>query len=64
MTKDEQITYWVEESDRDALVMQSLFENGHHTWALFVGHLVLEKLMKALYVKKVDTQVPRVHNLL
>jgi HEPN domain-containing protein len=64
MTKDEHIAYWVEESDRDLLAMQSLFENQHLTWALFVGHLVLEKLLKALYVKKADIQVPRVHNLL
>ncbi|MFH0726973.1 MAG: HEPN domain-containing protein [Pseudomonadota bacterium] len=64
MTRDEHIVYWVEEADKDASVMQSLFENGHYTWALFVGHLVLEKLLKALYVKKVDIQVPRIHNLL
>jgi len=34
--------------------MQSLLENRHYTWALFVGHLVLEKLLKALYVKNAD----------
>jgi HEPN domain-containing protein len=44
--------------------MQSLVENRHYTWALFVGHLVLEKLLKALYVKNVGLQVPRIHNLL
>jgi HEPN domain-containing protein len=44
--------------------MRSLFENGHRTWALFVGHLVLEKLLKALYVKNVSDQTPRTHNLL
>jgi HEPN domain-containing protein len=64
MTKDEQIAYWVEESDRDKAVMHSLLESRHYTWALFVGHLVLEKLLKALYVKNADLQVPRIHNLL
>jgi HEPN domain-containing protein len=64
MTRDEQIAYWVEESERDKTVMHSLIENRHYTWALFVGHLVLEKLLKALYVKNVGLQVPQVHNLL
>ena len=64
MTRDEQIAYWVEESERDSAVMQSLLENRHYTWALFVGHLILEKLLKALYVKNVGLQVPRIHNLL
>ena len=64
MTRDEQIAYWIEESDRDSAVMRSLFENRHYTWTLFVGHLVLEKLLKALYVKNAGLQVPRIHNLL
>jgi HEPN domain-containing protein len=48
----------------DFAAMESLFSNGHYVWALFVGHLVIEKLLKALYVKRVDPQVPRSHNLL
>ena len=43
--------------------MRSLFENEHRTWALFIGHLVLEKLLKAFYVKNVDIKVPHIHNL-
>jgi HEPN domain-containing protein len=64
MTMDEHIAYWLAESDKDLAVIESLFENGHYTWALFVGHLVLEKILKALYVKKVNIQVPRIHHLL
>ena len=29
----------------------SLFEKSHYTWALFIGHLVIEKLLKALYMQ-------------
>lgn len=29
-----------------------------------MGHLVLEKLLKAIYVERVDINVPRVHDLL
>ncbi|MCD6585879.1 MAG: HEPN domain-containing protein [Desulfobacteraceae bacterium] len=63
MSRDKYVTYWFEESEKDASAMMSLFENGHRTWALFVGHLVLEKLLKALYVKNINIQVPRIHNL-
>ena len=63
MTKDELVRDWVEQSDRDVPVMESLFSNGHYVWALFVGHLVVEKLLKAYYIKQVDTNVPYIHNL-
>lgn len=29
----------------------------------FLGHLVIEKLLKAYYVKTVDADYPRIHNL-
>lgn len=63
MTKEEVIHDWVEQSDMDLPVMESLFSNGHYVWALFVGHLVVEKLLKAYYVKKMDVKIPRSHNL-
>lgn len=64
MTRDEHIAYWLTESDKDMAVMESLFAGDHYTWALFVGHLALEKILKALYVKQVEIQVPRIHHLL
>jgi HEPN domain-containing protein len=63
MSHDKYAAYWFEESEKDALVMKSLLKSGHYTWALFVGHLVLEKLLKAVYVKTVSIQAPRTHNL-
>lgn len=43
--------------------MGSLFKNGHYVWALFLGHLILEKLLKAIYAKEVDTNIPYTHDL-
>lgn len=63
MERDELVHHWVEQSDRDLPVMETLFANGHYVWALFVGHLVTEKLLKAYYIKKVDTNVPFIHDL-
>lgn len=57
------IEYWINSSDRDYEVMNSLFEKKHYVWTLFLGHLVLEKLLKALYVKQVGVAVPYTHDL-
>ena len=64
MTKKEIIGYWIKTSDKDFKVMESLFNNKHYTWALFVGHLVIEKLLKAYYIKSIGMKVPFIHNLL
>jgi len=63
MESDEIVRYWIESSNDDYRVMQSLFDNGHYVWALFLSHLVVEKLLKAYHVKTVDTNYPRIHNL-
>lgn len=64
MTKNEIIEHWLSSSDNDYRVVESLFDNGHYVWALFVAHLVLEKLLKAHYVKQKDDNVPFSHDLL
>ncbi len=64
MKRDEIIRYWLDLSDVDYQAMGSLFKSGHYVWALFIAHLVVEKILKAYYVKKVDGNVPRIHDLL
>jgi len=63
MTKEDIINYWLNSSAEDYEVMNNLFEKGHYVWALFVGHLVLEKLLKAHYVKHISSDVPYLHDL-
>ena len=40
-------------------------EAKQYTWALFIGHLVLEKLLKAMYAKTHQDKPypPKIHNL-
>lgn len=64
MTRDEHLQFWLSEADKDFDVMNSLLNSGHYTWSLFIGHLVLEKLLKALFVANVGIDVPRIHHLL
>lgn len=63
MTRDELIKYWVSSSDKGYKTMNHLFQSGDYSWALFVGHLVIEKLLKAIYVKNIDDNVPFIHDL-
>ena len=63
MRKDELIKYWIDSSDRDFLAMGHLYEKGDYSWSLFVGHLVIEKLLKAWYVQNISNTPPFVHDL-
>jgi len=64
MPNTKMISYWVNSSDRDYQVMIDLFKKGHYTWSLFIGHLVIEKLLKAVYSKKYIKNPPLIHDLL
>lgn len=55
--------YWTESSNNDFDTMLSMYKTKHYDWALFIGHLSMEKLLKALYVKKHKTHAPLIHNL-
>ena len=43
--------------------MLNLLKSEDNHWALFMGHLVIEKLLKALYVKNKDNNIPKIHDL-
>lgn len=64
MDKADYINYWRESAEHDLASMYSIFQTGKYDWALFVGHLALEKVLKALWIKN-NTQnfPPKIHNL-
>lgn len=64
MTDKEIVNYWISSADKDYKAMISLCNNHHYVWALFLGHIVLEKLLKAFYVKNIDVNVPYTHDLI
>jgi HEPN domain-containing protein len=57
------IEYWMNSSDKDYKTMVDLFKTKNYHWSLFIGHLVVEKLLKALYVKKTNEIPPMIHDL-
>jgi HEPN domain-containing protein len=60
----ELIQYWIESSDRDYKTMNNLYKSKDYAWSLFVGHLVIEKLLKASFIKAKREHPPLIHNLL
>lgn len=64
MTKKEHIKYWRDSARHDFESAESMFKAGKYDWCLFVGHLVLEKILKAIFVDKNDSKMPpKIHNL-
>ena len=64
MTKNEHIEYWLKIAEHDLNAAESLFIAGKYDWCLFVGHLVLEKTLKAIFVNANENKVPpKTHNL-
>lgn len=61
--KEELIAYWQKSAETDLVVAEHLFEKGDYHYCLFIGHLVLEKTLKALYAKRIDLNVPYKHSL-
>ena len=57
------IDYWLSGAESDAGTSKVLFDNQRYAWSLFIAHLVLEKSLKALWVKvNQDIVVPRICN--
>lgn len=64
MTKEDLVSYWMESSEQDFKAMMHLFKKRDYQWSLFVGHLVLEKLLKAYCVQRSSENPPFIHDLL
>lgn len=50
-------------SDEDYKTMTELHKSKTFHWALFMGHISVEKLLKAYYVKINRKHAPPIHNL-
>ncbi len=57
------VEYWLASAKDDRRAANHLCEKGDYSYALFFGHLYLEKLLKAVVVRRTGAQAPLVHNL-
>lgn len=63
--KDKHIKHWIRQAEENWAGADLLFRGGHHSLALFICHLVIEKYCKALWVRdNVGDVPPKIHNLL
>ncbi len=62
--KQKLVNHWIEGAEEDFVTMLALFDAKRFSWALFVGHLVIEKLLKAYFVNVNEDYPPFTHNLL
>jgi HEPN domain-containing protein len=58
------VNYWATTADHDFSTIGILFKAGKYAESLFFGHLVLEKILKALVVAKTEEQAPKIHDLI
>ncbi len=59
-----QITFWINGAEDDLITAELLIQEKRILHGLFFCHLVIEKAIKAHYVKVVGEVAPRSHNLI
>jgi HEPN domain-containing protein len=64
MNKEEKITYWLTIAENDLIASEHLFEKGDYSWCLFMGHIIIEKILKAYYTRDVNEIPPKTHDLI
>ena len=60
------MNYWIESANEDYDTMMYMKVGKKNTWCLFMGQMVIEKLLKALYAKNnvSEPYAPKSHDLL
>ncbi|MEW5693827.1 MAG: HEPN domain-containing protein [Candidatus Hydrogenedentota bacterium] len=64
MKKKEKVDYWVKLAENDWTVARHLFEKEDYPYALFFGHMTIEKILKAIFVNKFNEAPPQTHRLI
>ncbi len=63
INREKIVKHWINTSDGDFQTMINLFDSKDYHWALFMGHLVIEKLLKGKIVKDTNQHAPFSHDL-
>lgn len=58
MKKKDKVNYWIESAKYDWVAVTHLLEKGDYSYALFFGHVTVEKLPKAVFVDRFDEPPP------
>jgi len=64
MDQHELVEFWRKSADHGVNAMDNLFSAGNYDWALFIGHLIVEKILKARWILDNTGGIPpKTHNL-
>jgi len=63
MNKKEKVEYWIDIADYDLETARSMLKSGRYLYVVFMCQQTIEKIIKALYINRFDTEPPRSHNL-
>lgn len=63
MTQEKAVKIWIDGAVDALDTCDKLFKSKKYHHALFFLHLALEKIIKALYISKLDESPPYIHNL-
>ncbi|MDR0858218.1 MAG: HEPN domain-containing protein [Oscillospiraceae bacterium] len=60
----DKVDYWFSIAEHDYKPMRNLFDSGNYDWCLYLCHLILEKLIKAVHSQKFPAvPVLKIHDL-
>lgn len=62
-TDDKTVQYWTGLSEYDYEVAHSMHKAGHYIYVGFMFHQCVEKMLKAIFVKKQNETPPYIHKL-
>ncbi len=63
LEKKDHIKYWISSAENDLDAAHNLFKSNNYLWCLFIGHLIIEKSLKAHWVNIFDETPPKIHDL-
>jgi len=63
LTNEEKVEYWINLSNNDFAVAETLLKNGHNLYAGFMCHQAVEKILKGYYTKVKNDTPPFKHDL-
>ena len=63
MTKQEHIAYWLATAAHDYDSAQACLEHGEYLGCMHISHIMLEKALKANWVRESNWVVPKLYNL-
>ncbi len=61
--RKERVKFWLNSAADDWRVAKHLFQKTDYSYSLFFGHLTIEKMLKAIYVDRLNDIPPFTHRL-